>query len=90
MQSLNTVTDRFSLVEKIRKHTPQNNRNYVIQSVRDTFNSPETKERIALGEMYGYYGHGRRAMHYNKTKSLNLPEVSVVMVDGKPCCIREP
>lgn len=43
MQSLNTVTDRFSLVEKIRKHTPQNNRNYVIQSVRDTFNSPETK-----------------------------------------------
>lgn len=34
--------------------------------------------------MYGYYGHGRRAMHYNKTKSLNLPEVSVVMVDGKP------
>lgn len=84
MQSLNTVTDRFSLVEKIRKHTPQNNRNYVIQSVRDTFNSPETKERIALGEMYGYYGHGRRAMHYNKTKSLNLPEVSVVMVDGKP------
>lgn len=84
MQSLNTVTDRFSLVEKIRKHTLQNNRNYVIQSVRDTFNSPETKERIALGEMYGYYGHGRRAMHYNKTKSLNLPEVSVVMVDGKP------
>lgn len=84
MQSLNTVTDRFSLVEKIRKHTPQNNRNYVIQSVRDTFNSPETKERIALGEMYGYYGHGRRAMHYNKTKSLDLPEVSVVMVDGKP------
>ena len=84
MQSLNTVTDRFSLVEKIRKHTPQNNRNYVIQSVRETLNSPETKERIALGEMYGYYGHGRRAMHYDKTKSLNLPEVSVVMVDGKP------
>lgn len=84
MQSLKTVTDRFSLVEKIRKHTPQNERQYAIESVKRTFNSPETKERIALGEMYGYYGHGRRAMHYSKTKSLNLPEVSVVMVDGKP------
>lgn len=84
MQTLKTVTDRFSLVEKIRKYTPQNDRNYVVESVRRTFNAPETKERIALGELFGYYGHGRRAMHYNKTKSLNLPEVSVVMVEGKP------
>jgi hypothetical protein len=84
MKSLKTVTDRFSLVEKIRRYTPQNNRNYVFDSVRRTLNSPATKERIALGEMYGYFGHGRRAMHYEKTNSLNLPEISVVMVDGKP------
>lgn len=84
MQSLKTVTDRFSLVEKIRKYTPQNERAYVIESVHNTFESPETKERIALGEMYGYYGHGRRALHYKKTKSLTLPETSVVVVDGKP------
>lgn len=84
MQSLKTVTDRFSLVEKIRKHTPQNERNYVIESVRRTFNAADTQERMALGEMFGYYGHGRRAMHYKKSKSLNLPEVTVVMVDGKP------
>ena len=46
MQSLNTVTDRFSLVEKIRKHTPQNNRNYVIQSVRDKIGRASCRERV--------------------------------------------
>lgn len=84
MKSLNTVTDRFSLVDTIRKHTPQNGRKYVLESVRNTFNRADVKERINLGEMYGYYGHGRRALYYNKAKKLNLPEVSVVMVEGKP------
>lgn len=84
MKSLTTVTDRFSLVDTIRKHTPQNGRKYVLESVRNTFNRADVKERIKLGEMYGYYGHGRRALYYNKAKKLNLPEVSVVMVEGKP------
>lgn len=84
MKSLKTVTDRFSLVDTIRRHTPQNERNYILKSVRETLNSPRVKEHIQLGEMYGYYGHGRRALQYAKNRSLNLPEVSVVMVDGKP------
>lgn len=84
MKTLQTVTDRFSLIDKIRRHTPQNDRNYIIQSVRETFNDPEVKEHIKLGEMYGYYGHGRRAMQYEKDRKLTLPEISVVMVDGKP------
>lgn len=84
MRALKTVTDRFSLVDTIRKHTPQNGRKYVLESVSNTFNRADVQERISLGEMYGYYGHGRRALYYNKSKSLNLPEVSVVMVEGKP------
>ncbi len=84
MKTLRTVTDRFSLVEKVRRHTPQNERNYIMQSVRATINDPEVKEHMALGQMFGYYGHGRRAMHYAKTGKLNLPEICVVMVDGKP------
>ncbi len=84
MKALQTVTDRFSLIDKIRRHTPQNDRNYIIQSVRETFNDPEVQEHIKLGEMYGYYGHGRRAMQYEKNGKLTLPEVSVVIVDGKP------
>ncbi|MEG2114575.1 MAG: head processing protein [Hafnia sp.] len=84
MKSLKTVTDRFSLVDTIRRHTPQNTRNYILKSVRETFNSPEVKECISLGEMYGYYGHGRRQIHYAKTGKLTLPEVSVAIVEGKP------
>lgn len=84
MKALRTVTDRFSLIDKIRRFTPQNDRNYLLRSVRETFDSPATQERIQLGEMYGYYGHGRRAAYYAKTGRLNLPEFAVVMVDGKP------
>jgi hypothetical protein len=84
LKSLKTVTDRFSLVDTIRRHTPQNTRNYILKSVRDTFNDPEVKECISLGEMYGYYGHGRRQIHYAKTGKLTLPEVSVAVVEGKP------
>lgn len=84
MEALRTVTDRFSLIDKIRRFTPQNDRNYLLRSVRETFASLETKERIQLGEMFGYYGHGRRAAYYGKTGRLNLPEFAVVMIDGKP------
>ncbi|WP_312329934.1 head processing protein [Atlantibacter hermannii] len=84
MNTLKTVTDRFSLIDKVRRHTPQNDRNYMIQSVRATFNDPEVQEHIKLGELYGYYGHGRRAMQYEKNGNLTLPEISVVMIDGKP------
>ena len=84
MKTLQTVTDRFSLIDKIRRHTPQNDRNYIIQTVRATFNDPEVREHIKLGEMFGYYGHGRRALQYEKDGKLTLPEVSVVLVDGKP------
>lgn len=84
MKTLQTVTDRFSLIDKIRRHTPQNDRNYIIQTVRATFNDPEVREHIKLGEMFGYYGHGRRALQYEKDGKLTLPEVSVVLVEGKP------
>ncbi|MCX8979180.1 head processing protein [Citrobacter portucalensis] len=79
-----TVTDKFSLRNLIRKHTPQNGRNYLLEAVNRTFTSPIVKERIALGEMYGYYGHGRREAHYNQTGSLRLPEFTILMIDGKP------
>ena len=81
---MRTVTDRFSLIDKIRKYTPQNNRKYLLESIATTLSDPMVKERIALGEMFGYYGHGRRAMNYEKTGDLDLPETSVIIVDGKP------
>ena len=84
---MRTVTDRFSLVEKIRKYTPQNNRKYILESVNSTFSDPLVLERIKLGEMFGYFGHGRRAMNYERTGVLDLPETCIIMVDGKPVLI---
>lgn len=84
MNNLRTVTDRFSIKDCIRKHTTQNNRNYMMSSIKASLNSKEAQEKMALGELFGYYGHERREEHYNRTGSLVLPQTSVIMVDGKP------
>lgn len=82
-KALRTVTDRFSLVDSNRKHTPQNGRNYIVSAVRATIDSPEVKERIGLGEMFGYYGHTNRALYHRETGSLDLPESCTVTIDGQ-------
>ncbi|HAV1601583.1 TPA: head processing protein [Enterobacter hormaechei subsp. xiangfangensis] len=86
-KSLRTVTDRFSLVDLYRQHTTQNGRNYLIDAVASVITRPDTQERMKLGELYGYYGHGRREQHYNKTGSIRLPETSVIMVEGAPVIV---
>ncbi|OKP01604.1 hypothetical protein [Xenorhabdus eapokensis] len=87
MNKLLTVTDRFSVIDNIRKHTPQNARNYVLSSVKASLESKEVKERIALGELFGFYGHGRREEYYKRTGELRLPETSIIMVEGKPVAL---
>nr|QBM91458.1 hypothetical protein NNIBIDOC_00129 [Salmonella sp.] len=61
MQSLNALRIASPFVRKSANTHRRNNRNYVIQSVRDTFSFARNKRRIALGEITWYYGHGRRA-----------------------------
>lgn len=85
--ALRSVTDRFSLTDLKRKNTYQNGRKYLISAVADILNSPETQERMKLGELYGFYGHGRREAHYNRTGSIRLPETSVIMVEGAPVVV---
>ncbi|EPK7688541.1 head processing protein [Serratia marcescens] len=87
-QALRTVTDRFSLVDNIRKHTAHNGRNYLMSAVRATISSPEVQERIRLGEMYGYYSHTNRALYHKETGNLDLPEVCYVTIDGKPVMLK--
>ncbi len=41
--------------------------------------SKETQEGLRLGELFGYYGHGRRQL----TGKLEVPETSVIMVEGR-------
>ena len=87
-QALRTVTDRFSLVDNIRKHTAHNGRNYLMSAIRATISSPEVQERINLGEMYGYYSHTNRALYHKETGNLDLPEVCYVTIDGKPVMLK--
>lgn len=79
---LRTVTDRFCLYKNAREGR-QNGRNYVLSAVRSMLESKDTQEGLRLGEHFGYYGHGRREM----TKKLDVPETSVIMVEGKPVVI---
>ena len=79
---LKTVTDRFCLYKNARTGR-QNGRKYVLSAVKTMLESKETQEGLKLGELYGYYGHGRREM----TGKLELPETSVIMVEGRPVVI---
>lgn len=72
-------TDRFSLFKNAR-NLGANGRRYVLSAVKSMLESSRTQEDLRLGESYGYYGHQRRVL----TKKLDLPEVSVIMLEGKP------
>lgn len=79
---LKTVTDRFCLYSNARKGR-QNGRQYVLSAVKTMLESKETQEGLRLGELFGYYGHGRRQL----TGKLEVPETSVIMVEGRPVVI---
>ncbi|WP_413113370.1 hypothetical protein [Thaumasiovibrio sp. DFM-14] len=79
---LKTVTDRFSLLNDGRK-LGSNKRNYLIEAVRKTIESPQTQELLRLGEAFGYFGHSRRELA-GKPK---IAETEVVNIKGKPVVI---
>lgn len=79
---LRTVTDRFSLFNDGRK-LGANQRNYILSSVRNMFESIETQELLRTGEAYGYYGHGNRA----RAGKLQLGETEVININGKPVVV---
>lgn len=81
MKVLKRHTDRFCLYKNARKGR-QNGRNYLLSAVKSMFESAETQEGLRLGELYGYYGHGRREM-----AGLDVPETAVVMVEGRPVIV---
>ncbi|GAL07865.1 phage protein [Photobacterium aphoticum] len=76
-------TDRFNLFKDGRK-LGANKRNYILSSVRQMFESLQTRELLRTGEAFGYYGHGMR----EKAGKLNLREIEVVNVDGKPVVLQ--
>lgn len=75
---LKTVTDSFSLFRSGRKFGA-NERQYIVKSVQNVLNNPEVIEKMQLGEMYGYWGHGRR----EAVGRIDVRETEVVHIDGK-------
>lgn len=78
---LETVTDSFNLKDHGR--SDGNGRGYLVDSVKRVINSDFYKERLKLGELYGYFGHSLRQM----ADKMDLDEVTVIQYKGKPVVI---
>jgi hypothetical protein len=78
---LDTVTSTFNLKDHGR--SDGNGRGYLVNSVRKLIDSVQFKERLKLGELYGYFGHNLRQL----TGKMDLDEVSVIQYKGKPVVI---
>ncbi|MBE0507501.1 MAG: hypothetical protein IBX50_12420 [Marinospirillum sp.] len=65
------VTATFNIFEHGRSN---HSRSYDLANVRQVLESAQTKERIAMREAYGYYGHGRRQV----TGKLNIGEFETI------------
>lgn len=84
-------TKSVTLTFNIHEHGRLNHsRKYDVGNVRQVLESASTRERIALREAYGYYGHGRRQI----AGKLNLGEVETIqtpagalILENTPACV---
>ena len=82
-----TIKCNFNLFQEGRKYTGHH-RNYILESAVKTCYSPETRERMQLREMLGYYGHGRRELAgrlaLTEMSTIKLPDGSTMLVENIP------
>lgn len=84
-----SVTLSFNIFDQGRKFGG-NNRQYDVQNVKNVLESAATKERIAMREAYGYYGHGRRQlagkMNLGEVETIQTPQGPII-IENMPCCV---
>lgn len=68
----------FSLFDEGRKYTGHH-RKYILENAKQICYSPATREKIALNEALGYFGHGRREI----AGKVRISEVEKIMENGK-------
>lgn len=68
----------FSLFNEGRKYTGHH-RKYILENAKQICYSPATREKIALNEALGYFGHGRREI----AGKVRISEVEKIMENGK-------
>lgn len=81
------ITCSFSLLDEGRKYTG-NHRKYLIENAREICYCDATREKIALREAFGYYGHGRRIiagkMNLTEVEAVTLPDGSSAIISNIP------
>ena len=78
MKVLKTVEETFNIFNDGRKFNPAPQK-FMLSALTSVLNSPMTKERIALNEAIGYYGHRFREL----TGKIRPTEVEMIEQNGK-------
>lgn len=73
------VQETFNIFKDGRRYNPAPQA-FALDALKTVLSSPETKERLALGEAIGYWGHRPREL----TGKMFPTEMEVVTIDGKP------
>ncbi|TMO87664.1 hypothetical protein [Pseudoalteromonas ruthenica] len=82
-KKLRIITSTFNIFEHGR--TTHNNRPYLLKAVKRIIDHPRTQEALKNGELFGYFGHGKRAL----SNKLNPEEVEVATINGKPVVLEQ-
>lgn len=87
MAAPHKISCSFSLLDEGRQYTG-NHRKYLVANAREICYSAPTRERIALREAYGYYGHGRRIlagrMKIGEVEAVTLPDGGTAIISNIP------
>lgn len=81
------ISCSFSLFNDGRQYTG-NHRKYLVANAREICYCATTRERLALREAYGYYGHGRRIlagrMKIGEVEAVTLPDGGTAIISNIP------
>ncbi len=81
------ISCSFSLFNDGRQYSG-NHRKYLVANAREICYSAATRERLALREAYGYYGHGRRIlagrMKIGEVEAITLPDGGTAIISNIP------
>lgn len=81
---------RFNIFQEGRKYTGHH-RKYMLDSAIASCYDPKTREKIALRESVGFFGHGRREMagkvRIREVEAIKLPSGATVITENVPACV---
>lgn len=81
---------KFNIFQEGRTYTGHH-RKYMLESAISSCYDPKTREKIALREAVGFFGHGRREMagkvKIREVEAIKLPNGATVITENVPACV---